>query len=763
MRFHFARRSFIAVTAIFALVAGALISVSLPQSASAASSSQFDPGNIIDDSVFYDGGAMTALQIQHFLNGQVSSCRTGYTCLKDYRQDTSTKPAVAGRCGQYDGTSNEAAADIIFRVGSACGISQRVLLVLLQKEQSLVTDTWPTSEQYRKATGYACPDSGSCDSAFNGFFNQVYNAALQYKKYQANPNGYNYVAGRSNNILFNPNRSCGSSDVFIQNAATAGLYNYTPYQPNAAAMANLYGTGDACSAYGNRNFWRMYTDWFGSTRGSSLMRTVSNASVFLIGDGKKYPITNQATLNAYAVLGPVSYVSQSYLDSFPTGQTAGRIIRDQVGSVYFTDAGIKLPFYSCSLVADYGGACSSTGYVQLTDGQIAKFSPGPAVTSFLSTTSGYRYYIAAGLVHEILDDASLANAGLSGSANYLTDDAIVGLGQGNPLVRDSVVVFSRSGSGYLLANSNKYTLTGNDAFTLGLSSAASRGRLSDWSLAFIANGGAFPGAVSNGQSTYFLSATGLVTSTASSVSAGISAVPVNSALIQTLGSANPIGAGSFIKSVSSGTVYVVMPTDIRPIGAWESLVALTPPGQAIRIVTLSDTAIATMPIGFVALTSGQLFRDPDNATVYLINGTTNKIGFSSFAFPAALGATAFSFTSSDRLAAYPNDSTPLTYGVMCGSTKYVTAGGHLHEVPSALANAFPFNFVQLDSFTCAQMSIGSMATSFIRDGSGSIYQLDNGQKRPILSIERYTQLSMGTAWLQVDSLFTSLIPTGPDA
>ena len=47
--------------------------------------------------------------------------------------------------------------------------------------------------------------------------------------------------------------NCGTSSVYIQNQATAGLYNYTPYQPNAAALANLYGTGDSCSAYGNRN------------------------------------------------------------------------------------------------------------------------------------------------------------------------------------------------------------------------------------------------------------------------------------------------------------------------------------------------------------------------------------------------------------------------------------------------------------------------------------------------------------------------------
>jgi hypothetical protein len=53
--------------------------------------------------------------------------------------------------------------------------------------------------------------------------------------------------------------------VNIQTQATAGLYNYTPYQPNSAALANLSGTGDSCSAYGNRNFWRYFNDWFGST------------------------------------------------------------------------------------------------------------------------------------------------------------------------------------------------------------------------------------------------------------------------------------------------------------------------------------------------------------------------------------------------------------------------------------------------------------------------------------------------------------------
>ena len=258
-------RPLLVIPLVAAVMAAALTAFQPAAPAQAADASAFDAGNIISDELFFDGNAMSAAQVQAFLNSQVSSCSPGYTCLKDYRQDTSSRAAEAGRCDAYNGAANESAAQIIAKVGVACGISQKVLIVLLQKEQSLVTSTAPSSGRYRSATGYGCPDTAPCDSLYYGFFNQVYMAALQFKRYAANPGGYNYQAGRVNSILYNPNPGCGAGDVYIANKATAGLYDYTPYQPNAAALANLYGTGDSCSSYGNRNFWRIYTDWFGPT------------------------------------------------------------------------------------------------------------------------------------------------------------------------------------------------------------------------------------------------------------------------------------------------------------------------------------------------------------------------------------------------------------------------------------------------------------------------------------------------------------------
>lgn len=245
-------------------IAAAVIAIFTPAS-QAANGSNFDPGYIISDATFYDAAAMSTSQIQSFLNSKGSNCVAGEEpCLKDYTMTTRSISANS-QCSSYTGKSNETSAAIIYKVAQACDINPQVLLVLLEKEQSLVGRTRPTSRAYQIATGYGCPDTAPCDTEYYGFQNQVYLAAKQYQRYRDYPGNYAHQAGRTQQVLYHPTASCGSSAVYIRNQATAGLYNYTPYQPNNAALNNLYGSGDSCSSYGNRNFWRIFTDWFGST------------------------------------------------------------------------------------------------------------------------------------------------------------------------------------------------------------------------------------------------------------------------------------------------------------------------------------------------------------------------------------------------------------------------------------------------------------------------------------------------------------------
>ncbi len=236
----------IAAALAVAVAGGAVValSVTVAPPAAAVTAAQWNAGNIISDSVFYDYGSMNPDQIQAFLADQGSLCQAanGLPCLKDYTTATPTRSAENGLCAGYTAAGNESAATIIANVARSCQISPRSLLVLLQKESSIVTRWTLSAIAYQSATGYGCPDTAACDSTYYGLFNQVYMAARQFKIYAMNPTQYGYQAGRVNTILYNPDRNCGSSQVYIANQATAGLYTYTPYQPNSAALNNLYGT-----------------------------------------------------------------------------------------------------------------------------------------------------------------------------------------------------------------------------------------------------------------------------------------------------------------------------------------------------------------------------------------------------------------------------------------------------------------------------------------------------------------------------------------
>ncbi len=110
----------------------------------------FEAGRIIDDAIFTNKSAMSAADIQNFLNAKVPVCDTNHPagpssqgaqppwiCLKDYTENGKT------------------AAQIIHENAQTFSINPQVLLVTLQKENGLVNDTWPYPWQYRTAMGTA--------------------------------------------------------------------------------------------------------------------------------------------------------------------------------------------------------------------------------------------------------------------------------------------------------------------------------------------------------------------------------------------------------------------------------------------------------------------------------------------------------------------------------------------------------------------------------------------------------------------------------
>lgn len=294
----------------------------------AISGSDFHADRITDDSIFFNAGTLSTADIQNFLNSKVPTCDTNhagsgsnqppFTCLKSYVQSIPGKSADA-YCPGSVGAGTKSSAQIISDVANACQINPEVLIVLLQKEQSLVTDTWPWTSQYDEATGYGCPDSSpSCDADYAGFFNQLWNAAHQFQRYVKQAGSFNYAVGRNSYVQYNPNGGCGGTNLTMQTSATAALYNYTPYQPNAAALNNLYGSGDSCSAYGNRNFWRLFNDWFGPTTNDSNNDVLTFIRL-------NHSSGNVETVG-YTSLSDYSYMARYNLSGYPAVPGDGNVV-----------------------------------------------------------------------------------------------------------------------------------------------------------------------------------------------------------------------------------------------------------------------------------------------------------------------------------------------------------------------------------------------------------------------------------------------------
>ncbi|MBO4812529.1 fibronectin type III domain-containing protein, partial [Candidatus Saccharibacteria bacterium] len=243
----------------------------------AASLAGFDPGYIISDYQMGNYNSMSESDIQAFLTRKNSCSNSDYSYY--LRLSANTKYKWHWSDGHFvclseerfgDGEvigSGDTAAHIIWRAAQDYRINPQVLLVLLQKETGLITDPIPNDGDYRKATGYGCPDTAPCSSQYYGFKNQIRKAAALFRTV-LDGGWTNYPLG-NNYIQYNPNAGCGGSVVNIRSLATSALYRYTPYQPNEGALAAGYGMA-YCGAYGNRNFYLYFQDWFGgiTTSGS---------------------------------------------------------------------------------------------------------------------------------------------------------------------------------------------------------------------------------------------------------------------------------------------------------------------------------------------------------------------------------------------------------------------------------------------------------------------------------------------------------------
>jgi hypothetical protein len=446
------------------------------QQASATPIIDLKAGRIIEDNVFTNSISMNPAQIQSFLNGKVPNCDTWGTQASEFGGGTRRQWAEARgysapfTCLKDYVEGGNSAAQIIYNIAQQYQINPQVFIVLLQKEQGLVTDTWPTSTQYKTATGYGCPDTAACDSQYFGLTNQLSWSAKMFRAILNNsPTWYTPYNLGANFIRWSPNSSCGGSTVNIENRSTQALYNYTPYQPNASALAAGYGVGDSCGAYGNRNFYLYFRDWFGYNSGPAAFRSVNSPTVYILMGGYKMAVPSMAVLNDYGISADsIQIVDQAYVDSRQSpplssslSSSIGHVVKspddadEDGGSIYLISRGQRYQFQSMQQFYNFGFKESDISFQSLSS--VFSRSSGGLLLNFVTSPSQEVFSVDAAGKHMFFQYGAYIAQNPSDKVTPLSYYLAEQIPTGNPLTDGPVLVkYTDSNAVYLYQNNTYY-------------------------------------------------------------------------------------------------------------------------------------------------------------------------------------------------------------------------------------------------------------------------------------------------------------------
>lgn len=259
--------------------------------------STFNPHYIISDHDLLDYNSMSLQDIQEFLDKQTGILATFVT------------PDIDG--------VPKTAAEIIYRATQEYQINPKVLLVKLQKEQSLLTDDDPSERQLDWATGYAICDSCSKDDPrlqkYKGFATQVDYGAGSMRYYYDNPNQFQMQVGQSITI--------DDEQITPQNQATVNLYIYTPH------------------IHGNQNFWKLWQKWFAKNYpDGTLVQVTGEPGVWLIHNGVRRPITSRTALTSRFDENKIIQITPVDLEKYEIGRPISipnfSLLRSPSGIIY---------------------------------------------------------------------------------------------------------------------------------------------------------------------------------------------------------------------------------------------------------------------------------------------------------------------------------------------------------------------------------------------------------------------------------------------
>jgi hypothetical protein len=779
-----------------------IASLAQPSALFAVSAGDWKAGNIIDDSVFTDSSALSVQQIQSFLDSQIGTCDTNgtqlseygggtraeygaangnpapFTCLNNYYEVPKTSPGPDAPISNY-GTNTipagaQSAAQIISNASQTYNISPAVLLVKLATESPgpLTNDDWPFKKQYLYAMGARCPDSGpggsaNCDVNYSGFSLQMLEAAKLLRGYLDNMTQpwWTYKKPyQTNSILWNVvERGCGAADVFIQNKATAALYTYTPYQPNQAALNNLYGTGDNCSAYGNRNFWRVFNDFF-SYLNKPLVRTESSGALFYIDGSVKHPVNSMQIVTELGLsTDDVRFVSQSYLDSKATASTPlSYLIKSTSdsdadgGNLYLVSKGKRHLLTSMTQLTAFNLTVDSISYLPYSD--ILLMPLAGNLSSFVTRPNGFTFRIVNDKKSAIFQQTVLSSLNPSGYTSQLSDHVISTILPTTPTIDKYLALVDRSNGKVWVSTGDQWSYVPsmdilscyNIASTLSFStSEVSIGAQSDTASCVAKTSGGDDYLLNKDNKFPLDSSWGLSTKNV-----------VSDLIVTSKTNAQTSSTSPFL--VPTGEIYLLEGGKKRHV---TSMTALSDNSFSTTVFhRVNSSTISAIPNGTKVYRDGTLLQNSQTGQIYVVAGDSliyidSMTTFNAYGFKS----TGIIGTNQQTIDSYTVNGGSLKTMANFGSNVYIANKISRVLIPSDQSTNF--GTAGLETYPVGLLSNITQTVQGTRylkaTNSAQLYVMDAGQKRPVYSWNKFVELGGNNNNItSIDPGVLALIPTG---
>lgn len=436
----------------------------------------FDPNKLIDDKVFSDTRTFGGPEgIQKFLESKNSIlANTSAEFIAKLKEPTSKAHKELMEDPRPGLSKPRTAAELIWDASQSSGLNPQVILVKLNKEQSLITGHQNTApDRLQRALdfsmGFGCPDTQPCGEIYRGFYAQIFGgvdsennrylgAAKSLMKSFTTPGGrgpyYNGGVAKIGDTIVLDNTLGGyqgveaKQSIKLSNAATAALYRYTPHVFN-----------------GNYNFWRFFNSWFRYPNGT-MLKLSGETEVYILQNGERFKLLPFVAQSRNLQVANAQTVSKTEMQSYPDKGLLGladNTIISEDGKLYVFMNNIKHPATDF-IIKQRGLNPANAIAVKKDDAKL--FQDGPALTpnegTVLRGKTNPAVYLVQGGTLKLFTAATFAQYGAAGKVQIIPDAEIEAMPKSGivPPKDGSLVKSSSSPTVYLVEGGQKKPLSG---------------------------------------------------------------------------------------------------------------------------------------------------------------------------------------------------------------------------------------------------------------------------------------------------------------